>query len=189
MKFEYKSDTGVKRSGFGSAAKSIASFKTAIFFMTRMKQIQEEGSELDIVRNLFREYEKELDTDLRFQQFSDELKDPLKKYGKPRGTLILAYWNEEPAGCIALTPMKQDGLCEMKRLFVRPAFRKYGIGRTLVTELIDIASVHGYQRMRLDTFKKLKSAIKLYESFGFYYIDAYYNNPFPEVVYMELELV
>ena len=157
--------------------------------MMRNKQIREEGSELDIIRELFQEYEKELDTDLRFQQFGDELKDPLKKYGTPRGTLILAYWNEDPAGCIALTPMKQDGLCEMKRLFVRPAFRKYGIGRKLVTELIDVARTLGYQRMRLDTFKRLKSAIMLYESFGFYYIEAYYNNPFPDVVYMELKLV
>ncbi|HKH62615.1 MAG TPA: GNAT family N-acetyltransferase [Flavitalea sp.] len=157
--------------------------------MMRIKQIREEGSELDIIRELFQEYEKELDTDLCFQQFGDELKDPLKKYGKPRGTLILAYWSEEPAGCIALTPMKQDGLCEMKRLYVRPAFRKYGIGRTLVTGLIDVARTLGYQVMRLDTFKKLKSAIILYESFGFNYIDSYYNNPFPDVVYMELRLV
>lgn len=156
--------------------------------MIRIKQIQEEGSQLDIVRDLLREYEKELDTDLCFQQFGDELKDPLNKYGTPNGTLMLAYWEEEPAGCIALTPVNQRGVCEMKRLYVRPAFRKYGIGRTLVTELLDVAPTLGYQVMRLDTFKKLKSAILLYESFGFHYIEAYYNNPFPEVVYMEKKL-
>ena len=156
--------------------------------MIRIKQIQEEGTELHTIRELFREYEKELGEDLCFQQFEEELRDPLKKYGKPYGTLMLAYWNEEPAGCIAVTPMKQDGLCEMKRLYVRPAFRKYGIGRTLVAELLEVAGRLGYEVMRLDTFKKLKSAILLYESFGFHYIEAYYNNPFPEVVYMEKKL-
>ena len=156
--------------------------------MLRIEKVTEQGTELTIIRELFREYEKELDADLRFQQFNDELKDPLKKYGIPGGTLILAYWNDEPAGCIALTPMKQEGLCEMKRLFVRPAFRKYGIGKKLVSELITIAATLGYEVMRLDTFKKLMPAILLYESFGFYYIDAYYDNPLPDVVYMEKKL-
>ena len=147
--------------------------------MLRMKKVREEGNELNIIRELFKEYEKELDADLGFQEFGNELKDPLAKYGKPRASLILAYWNDEPAGCIALTPMKQEGICEMKRLFVRPAFRAFGIGRTLVTELITVARNLGFDTMRLDTFLKLKSAIFLYESFGFYYIDPYYNNPFP----------
>lgn len=156
--------------------------------MLRINKISEEGTELNVIRKLLKEYEKELNADLAFQHFDDELKDPLKKYGIPGATLLLAYWNDEPAGCIALTSMKQEGACEMKRLFVRSAFRKYGIGKKLVTELLGAARTLGYEVMRLDTFKKLGPAILLYESFGFYYTEAYYDNPFPDVVYMEKKL-
>src|SRR5688572_13015846 len=103
--------------------------------MLRIKHIIEEGRELDIVRDLFREYEKELDEDICFQSFEEELQKPLKKYGLPQGDLMLAYWNDEVAGCIALTKMKEAGACEMKRLYVRPGFRKNKIGRLLIEEL------------------------------------------------------
>ena len=92
--------------------------------MLRIKHIIEEGKELDVIRDLFREYEEELNEDICFQSFDEELKDPLKKYGLPDGDLMLAYWNDEVAGCIALTKMKDAGACEMKRLYVRPEFRK-----------------------------------------------------------------
>ena len=92
--------------------------------MLRIKHIDKEGPELDAIRDLFREYEKELDENICFQSFEDELKDPLKKYGPPSGDLILAYWDDEVAGCIALTNMKDEEACEMKRLYVRPGFRK-----------------------------------------------------------------
>ena len=156
--------------------------------MNRIKEVKEKGEDVDIIRQLFREYERELDADLRFQNFEQEVADPLKKYGNPSGTLLLAYWNDEVAGCIAVTAMKENGFCEMKRLYVRPAFRKYGIGRTLVTELMNVATKLGYQFMRLDTMKKLKPAILLYESFGFYSIGPYYHNPLPEAVFMEKRL-
>lgn len=156
--------------------------------MIEIRQIEQDGNELNIIRELFRQYEKELDADLCFQSFEKELVDPLQKYGKPSGDLLLAYWDGKPAGCIALTGMDQQGLCEMKRLYVKPAFRKYGIGRALVVELINHAMKNGYQKMRLDTLKKLTSAIRLYEAFGFYLIDPYYHNPLPEVVFMEKNL-
>lgn len=156
--------------------------------MLSIKQVEKDSTEINIIRELFREYEKELDTDLCFQNFQDELGDPLKKYGSPKGTLLLAYWNNAPAGCIALTPMSQPGYCEMKRLYVRPNYRKYGIGRILTERLIEFATSKGYQFMRLDTFKKLQSAIRLYETLDFYYIESYYYNPYPEVVYMEKKL-
>lgn len=156
--------------------------------MLRIKHIIEEGKELDIIRDLFCEYEKELAEDICFQSFETELKDPLKKYGLPDGDLVLAYWNDEVAGCIALTKMKEEGACEMKRLYVRPAFRKNKIGRLLIEELFISAKERNYWKMRLDTFEKLQAAVYLYKEFGFENIPAYYNNPLEGVVYMEKEL-
>lgn len=153
--------------------------------MLCIKHIIEEGKELDVIRDLFREYEKELNEDICFQSFDEELKDPLKKYGLPDGDLMLAYWNDEVAGCIALTKTKDAGACEMKRLYVRPEFRKNKIGRVLIEELLSSAKQKDYQRMRLDTFLKLESAIYLYRQFGFVNISAYYNNPLPGVLYMD----
>ena len=156
--------------------------------MLRIKHIIEEGKELDDIRDLFREYEKELDEDICFQSFEDELKDPLKKYGPPSGDLILAYWEDEVAGCIALTKMKESSACEMKRLYVKPSFRKNKIGKLLVEELLTSAKEKSYAKMRLDTFLKLQAAVHLYQQFGFENISAYYNNPLPGVVYMEKQL-
>ncbi len=153
--------------------------------MLRIKHITGEGDELQIVRTLFREYEKELGEDLCFQSFEAELAEPLKKYGPPHGDILLAYWNNEVAGCIALTHMQKEGTCEMKRLYVRPAFRKNKIGKALVDQLLLSASKKNYSLMRLDTLDKLAPAIKLYEKFGFKNISAYYDNPLPGVVYME----
>ncbi len=156
--------------------------------MLRIKHIIEEGKELDIVRELFREYEKELDEDICFQSFEEELKDPLKKYGPPSGDLLLAYWDDEIAGCIALSRMKDETACEMKRLYVKPGFRKNKIGRILIEELLTSAKERNYEKMRLDTFEKLQAAVHLYKQFGFKDISAYYHNPLPNVVYMEKEL-
>jgi putative acetyltransferase len=156
--------------------------------MFRIKHITEEGEELDIIRDLFREYEKELDEDICFQSFEEELKSPLKKYGPPSGDLLLAYWDDEVAGCIALTKLIDEGTCEMKRLYVKPGFRKNKIGKLLVEDLLDSAKERNYTKMRLDTFLKLRAAVHLYQQFGFKNISAYYNNPLPGVVYMEKEL-
>jgi ribosomal protein S18 acetylase RimI-like enzyme len=156
--------------------------------MLRIKHIIEEGGELDTIRELFREYEKELNEDICFQDFEAELKHPLKKYGPPSGDLMLAYWEDEVAGCIALSKMKDHGVCEMKRLFVRPLFRKNKIGRILIEELLTSAKERDYAKMRLDTFEKLEAAIHLYIQFGFKHISAYYDNPLSRVVYMEKEL-
>jgi len=157
--------------------------------MLLIKHIVEEGKELDIVRDLFREYEKELDEDICFQSFEEELKNPLKKYGPPSGDLMLAYWEDEVAGCIALTRMKENGACEMKRLYVKPSFRKNKIGKLLVEELLNSAKDRNYKIMRLDTFLKLQAAVHLYQQFGFKNISAYYNNPLPGAVYMEKQLL
>ena len=156
--------------------------------MLRIKHIIEEGKELDIIRDLFREYEKELNEDICFQSFEEELKHPLKKYGPPAGDLLLAYWEDEIAGCIALSKMKESGTCEMKRLYVKPSFRKNKIGRLLVEDLLNSAKERSYKKMRLETFSKLQAAVHLYQQFGFENISAYYNNPLPGVMYMEKKL-
>ena len=153
--------------------------------MLSIKHITEEGDELNIIRELFREYEKELDENICFQSFEAELANPLLKYGPPGSDLILAYWNDEVAGCIALTKMKDAEACEMKRLYVIPAFRKNKIGRELVNTLIDSAKEKGYKKMRLDTLTKLQPAIQLYQQYCFINISPYYHNPLPGVIYME----
>ena len=156
--------------------------------MLSIEHIIQEGIELNLIRELFREYEKELDEDICFQSFEEELKDPLKKYGPPTGDLLLAYWGNETAGCTALKNLNDDRACEMKRLYVKPAFRKNKIGRMLIEKLIASAKSKGYTKMRLDSLFKLESAIRLYQDFGFENISAYYDNPLEGVVYMEKEL-
>ncbi len=153
--------------------------------MLRIQKISSDVAALETVRQLFLEYADELQENLCFQSFDAEVKDPLKKYGPPKGALFIAYWNEAPAGCIALQPLKEDGVCEMKRLYVKPSFRKYGIGKALVEQLLEASCQLGYRSMRLDTLERLQPAIKLYEQYGFKVINAYYENPLPGVVYME----
>ena len=162
--------------------------------MLRIHQIEKEGKELDEVRNLFGEYQKELDEDLCFQSFTEELKNPLKKYGPPFGSLLLAFWDEKVAGCIAICELKsgtedEGKICEMKRLFVRPDYRSLGIGKVLVERIIDDAENLGYDKMKLDTLRKLDRAIRLYKQMDFVETNAYYHNPIREVVYMERKLL
>jgi GNAT superfamily N-acetyltransferase len=156
--------------------------------MLRIKHIIEEGKELDVIRDLFCEYEKELDEDICFQSFDEELKNPLKKYGPPSGDLILAYWEDEIRRLYCIKKMKDAEACEMKRLYVKPSFRKNKIGRLLVEDLLSSAKEKNYKKMRLDTFLKLQAAVYLYQQFGFENISAYYDNPLPGVVYMEKQL-
>ena len=137
---------------------------------------------------LFREYEAWLGLDLCFQGFEEELKNLPGKYEPPTGRLYLAYADDELAGCIAMRDLG-DGVCEMKRLFVRDSFRGRRIGQTLIERLISDARAIGYDRMRLDTFPpKMGKAVRLYESYGFHEIPAYYNNPNEGVLFMELVL-
>ncbi|MBP6687945.1 MAG: GNAT family N-acetyltransferase [Lacibacter sp.] len=157
--------------------------------MTELIYIQQEGWLLDEVRKLFREYELELDEDLCFQNIDDEIKFPLRKYGPPKGVLYIAKWNNEVAGCVALKPLVERGACEMKRLYVRPFYRKHKIGKVLVEQLIKDAQMLGYTKMKLDTLEKLQPAIGLYKQYGFVETTSYYENPLDAVVYMEKELV
>jgi putative acetyltransferase len=153
--------------------------------MLQLIQIKEEGFWMDEIRAMFREYEQELDENLCFQSFEEELANPLQKYGPPKGVLYLAKWNDDTAGCIALMPLKEEKVCEMKRLYVHSKFRKHKIGKTLVEQLLKDEEQLGYTKMKLDTLQKLQPAITLYKQYGFEETTAYYKNPLANVVYME----
>ena len=118
------------------------------------------------VRALFREYERFLDVDLCFQGFEDELATLPGKYAPPDGRLLLATDGGQAAGCVALRRLDQE-ICEMKRLFVRPAYRNQGLGRLLATRIVAEATILGYATMRLDTLDRLQDAMRMYASLGF----------------------
>ena len=146
------------------------------------------AEELENARELFREYEAWLGLDLCFQGFEEELRNLPGKYAEPEGRLLLVEADGRLAGCIAMRKL-EDGVCEMKRLFVRDGFRGMRIGNSLIERLINEARSSGYAKMRLDTFPaKMGKAVKLYESHGFREIGPYYSNPHEGVLFMELDL-
>lgn len=143
--------------------------------------------ELEEVKKIFIEYAAFLQVDLCFQDFEKELQTLHQVYLPPLGCIILAKEDNQVLGCIALKPIG-EGVCEMKRLYVRPAARGKGLGNQLVEELIDFAQKVGYKTMKLDTISSLKEAIKLYRSKGFVETNAYVYNPLSDVYYFQLTL-
>lgn len=142
---------------------------------------------LENVNILFTEYSNSLNIDLCFQDFNNELKTLPGKYKKPSGSLILAFVDENLAGCVALKKLEDD-VCELKRLYVRDKFRGLKIGKILLEEIVKEAKNIGYTYMRLDTLPSMKSAQGLYEKIGFYDINPYTYNPIEGARYMELKL-
>ncbi len=140
------------------------------------------------IRKLFVEYSESLEVDLCFQGFAEELAKLPGDYAKPAGRLLLAFQGDEVAGCGALRPLRSD-VCEMKRLYVRPAFRGKRIGDAMISALISSAREIGYQRMRLDTLPSMATAIAIYRSLGFREIVPYRTNPVPGALFFELDLV
>lgn len=146
-------------------------------------------SDIDEARELFKEYEASLGISLCFQNFADELKNLPGEYAPPRGRLLLAREFDQIVGCVALRPVDQ-ATCEMKRLFLRPAYRSRGLGRVLVEAIIDEARKIGFTHMRLDTISdRMGRAVELYKSMGFVEIEPYYHSPVDTTKFMELDLV
>jgi len=138
-------------------------------------------------RELFIRYADSLGFDLEFQGFSRELAELPGEYASPAGCILLAEAAGGYAGCVALRPL-QGKICEMKRLYVHPAYQGGGIGRQLARSVIGEARIKGYQKMRLDTVESMKAAQTLYFSLGFKIIEAYCYNPLENPSFMELEL-
>ncbi len=139
------------------------------------------------VRALFEEYAASLGVDLCFQNFEQELTALPGEYAPPDGRLLVALANNEPAGCVALRRFDDDA-CEMKRLYVRPAYRGTGLGRRLAASVIDAARAIGYTKMYLDTLSSMDEAISLYRSLGFVPTRPYRHNPVPGALFFELTL-
>ena len=144
--------------------------------------------ELQAVRILFTEYVRSLGFDLHFQEYEAEYARLPGEYAPPEGRLYLARYGSATAGCIALRKIDVH-TCEMKRLYVRPEYRRNKIGRKLSEKLIQEARAIGYRTMRLDTVPQMAAAIALYRSLGFQEIEPYRYNPIPGAVFMELSLL
>ena len=134
--------------------------------------------------NLFNEYANSLNISLAFQNFTEELTIIESMYGSPIGCLLLVYDNDEAIACAAYRKI-EDGICELKRMYIKPTHRGMKIGKNLLQMLCARAFKNGYTKMRLDTLDTMMPAIGLYKKNGFYTIPAYYHNPNEGVVYME----
>lgn len=156
--------------------------------MLRITQATTAG-DIEQARELFKEYEASLGISLCFQNFAEELAGLPGDYAPPGGRLLLAKEFDQVAGCVALRPV-DPATCEMKRLFLRPAYRSRGLGRVLVEAIIEEARQIGYSHMRLDTMSdRMGRAIELYKSVGFVEIEPYYHSPVDTTKFMELDLV
>lgn len=146
------------------------------------------SADLGEIRQLFTEYADSLGVSLDFQHFDEELAGLPGDYAPPDGRLFIALVDGRTAGCVALRKL-EDGICEMKRLYVRSAFQGRNIGRRLAEHVITAAKNIGYKKMRLDTLPSMRTAQALYTSLGFREITPYRYNPVEGTVFMELVLV
>ena len=142
---------------------------------------------METARALLVEYQKSLGVSLCFQNFDAEVAGLPGAYAAPEGRLLLAFAGEEPAGCVALRKL-EDGICELKRLWVRPAFRGTGLGRRLAKAVLSEARAAGYRVVRLDTLPSMREAQALYVSLGFVDIPPYNDHPIEGTRFMEARL-
>jgi ribosomal protein S18 acetylase RimI-like enzyme len=160
--------------------------------VVKIRLVQADRPELlDAAREIFRDYAASLQVDLCFQNFEAELAGLPGEYAEPSGALLLAYADDALAGCGALRPLTDvdhANACEMKRLFVRRAFRRVGLGRVLAQALMDRARTAGYSVMLLDTLDEMESARELYATLGFEEVAPYYYNPIPGAHYLKVQL-
>lgn len=149
------------------------------------------AQDMAIAAQLFREYADSLGLDLAFQNFDDELAHLPGDYAAPRGALLLAYVDGALAGCCALRPLDNADIpnaAEMKRLYVRRAFRGFGLGRQLAETILDAARQAGYASVLLDTLDDMEAARNLYADLGFQSIEPYYHNPIPGAHYLKADI-
>ena len=154
--------------------------------------IPSDPQELSAVRTLFQEYADSLGVDLCFQGFEAELAELPGEYGPPRGRLLLAWVGDALAGCCALRPLDNcdyPNAGEMKRLYVRKAFRAFGIGRELAEATLDAARQIGYTSVLLDTLDDMEAARALYTDLGFVEIAPYYHNPLHGSHYLKVDII
>lgn len=151
-------------------------------------RLAQTDADIEAVRALFLEYAESLGFSLCFQGFDQELAALPGCYAPPAGRLLLALVDGQPVGCVGLRGLDEEGVCEMKRLYVRPIVRGLGLGWDLASTAVDAAREIGYRTMRLDTLSSMVSADAVYRGLGFIPIEAYYHNPHPEVRYFELDL-
>jgi len=185
------------RSGPGVAMKreyeerygSIGKIARMVLVETPLDQVRPISTpdDLMVARSLFEEYASALGFDLSFQGFDKELKGLPGDYAPPGGAILLAFDGNLVQGCVALRPMEK-GICEMKRLYVRPAARGTRLGRLLAETIMGEARAIGYARMRLDTLPTMREAIRLYRSLGFVEIAPYYESPVVGALFMERSL-
>jgi ribosomal protein S18 acetylase RimI-like enzyme len=159
----------------------------------------ESPAQIAQARELFLEYAESLGFSLCFQNFDKELAELPGDYAPPAGSLLLAEYEGQLAGCVAFHNLIRattndhrlttDNICEMKRLYLRPQFRSKGLGRALADRIIAEARQIGYKRMRLDTVEPvMKDAVAMYRQLGFVEIAPYCANPIAGALYMELLL-
>ena len=146
--------------------------------------------QIEQVRYLFGEYRTQLPVDYCFHSFDDEVAGLPGEYSPPQGLLLLATVVGQPVGCVGLRPFPREGTCEMKRLYVRPAFRGGKLGRELAERVLNQARRLGYSSMRLDSYASLmQSAVGLYRKLGFREVGPEPLGPVEGLIYMELSLV
>jgi len=146
-----------------------------------------ERKRIQMFRVLAEEYQRELGIDLKFQGFQEEMDQLPGAYAPPSGAMLLLAQGDRWVGCGAIRPL-EPGICEIKRMYLRPGWRGQGFGAEILESLLVRAKEIGHHSVRLDTLRRLEPALALYQRYGFTEVAAYNFNPEPDIVYMERAL-